>query len=122
MVQEVSRLTGGARIMASVWPLVEHSSINWVKLSTEGLLCGSTHGLGVIDFFNGTHMHLVDHTNPRTREFVWKALKHAYHDIGIKDFQIDCTEGGGVGEVRRDRVPFMAFTRNHLSVLPSDHR
>lgn len=99
LVETVRKLTNGARIIASIWPLMEPSSENWLDYISSGLVAGSTQGTGVVEFFNGTAMHLLDYTNPMTRNKTWSKIIDNYYNIGIRDFLLDCTEGGGVGEV-----------------------
>ncbi|KAI8941465.1 hypothetical protein NX059_002684 [Plenodomus lindquistii] len=98
LVKRVFDLTDGARIIVSIWPLIETSSENWLDFLSLGLVAGSTQGTGVVEFFNGTAMHLIDYTNPGARNFTWSKIYKNYYNLGIQNFLLDCTEGGGVGE------------------------
>jgi alpha-D-xyloside xylohydrolase len=98
-VEKVRDVTNGARILASIWPLIEPSSKNWLDFLSSGLVAGSTQGIGIVEFFNGTAMHLIDYTNPVARNTTWSKIHTNYYNLGIRDFLLDCTEGGGVGEV-----------------------
>ncbi|KAI1866045.1 uncharacterized protein JN550_008023 [Neoarthrinium moseri] len=98
LVKAVGALTKGARIIVNLWPLMDSSSSNWLEYFSLGFLVGSPHGLGVVEYFNSSFMHLIDYTNPLARLYTWKQIYDNYYSIGIKDFLLDCTEGGGVGE------------------------
>ncbi|KAI1868250.1 hypothetical protein JX265_007073 [Neoarthrinium moseri] len=98
LVKAVGALTKGARIIVNLWPLMDSSSSNWLEYFSLGFLVGSPQGLGVVEYFNSSFMHLIDYTNPLARLYTWKQIYDNYYSIGIKDFLLDCTEGGGVGE------------------------
>ncbi|EUC45479.1 glycoside hydrolase family 31 protein, partial [Bipolaris oryzae ATCC 44560] len=114
LVETVRKSTNGARIIASIWPLIEPSSESWLDYLSSGLVAGSTQGTGVVEFFNGTAMHLLDYTNPTTRNKTWSKIMDNYYRFGIRDFLLDCTEGGGVGE----GFSFKTITMYPLQVVP----
>ena len=92
MSQRIKELTG-AEIMASLWPSVEDTSINYMALQGEGFLSATRSGPGVTDSWNGTYIRNIDSTNPRARQFLWDTLKRNYWDHGIRNFWIDQADG-----------------------------
>lgn len=97
MTEPVKQLTG-AEMMASLWPSVEDSSVNYLEMQANGYLSATRSGPGTTDFWNGSYIRNYDATNPGAREFLWDTLKSNYYDKGVKNFWIDQADGGAPGE------------------------
>ena len=86
MTAELKEL--GIELMVSIWPTVEASSENYQEMLEKGYLISHERGeriaLRDATFF--------DATNPKSREFIWKAAKENYYDKGIKIFWLDEAE------------------------------
>ncbi|GAB7355523.1 hypothetical protein MBLNU459_g6006t1 [Dothideomycetes sp. NU459] len=97
MAQRVKQLTG-AEMMASLWPAVQDSSVNYEVMQANGYLSATRSGPGTTDSWNGTYIRNYDSTNPNARQFLWDTLRRNYFDQGIKNFWIDQADGGALGE------------------------
>lgn len=89
MVRELKEM--GIELMVSFWPTVDKTSENYDVMLQKGYLVRTERGIRVtMDFVADTVF--FDPTNPGAREFVWKAAKRNYYDIGIKIFWLDEAE------------------------------
>jgi len=89
MVKELESM--GIKLMVSVWPTVESSSVNYAEMKQKGYL--------VLDRF-GEPLHMnadspsiyYDTTNDAASAYHWSKIRENYYKYGIKVFWLDAIE------------------------------
>ena len=110
--------TTGAEMMASLWPDVEDSSVNYQEMMWNGYLSATKSGPGTTDNWNGSYVRNYDATNPNARKFLWDTLNTNYFQKGIKNFWIDQADGGSLGEAW-ENVDQFGFVASIPYALPN---
>ncbi len=96
MVRELADLD--VRLMVSIWPTVSPLSENYEALRDGGMLVGSDQGVEFHQVIRDKGMPVpmpvafYDPTNPRTREYVWSAVRRNYYDLGVRVWWLDACE------------------------------
>ncbi|KAH7025035.1 glycoside hydrolase family 31 protein [Microdochium trichocladiopsis] len=78
-------------LMVSIWPTVEHGSVNYAEMLEKGYLIRTERGLRAAMDFQATTTH-IDVTNPGARKFLWDTANKNYFSKGIKTFWLDEAE------------------------------
>ncbi len=81
----------GVRLMVSMWPTINEKSENYGEMMDQNLLVRTVSGSNRVFDFYGPQA-LIDPTNPKTRDFVWKKLKENYIDQGVDCLWFDEAE------------------------------
>lgn len=81
----------GVRLMVSMWPTINEKSENYGEMMDQNLLVRTVSGSNRVFDFYGPQA-LIDSTNPKTRDFVWKKLKENYIDQGVDCLWFDEAE------------------------------
>ncbi|KXJ86527.1 glycosyl hydrolase-like protein [Microdochium bolleyi] len=89
MVAELKAM--GVELMISIWPTVEHKSVNYPEMLEKGYLVRTERGIRYAMDFQGDTIH-IDPTNPDARKFWWETVKKNYYSKGIKVFWLDEAE------------------------------
>jgi alpha-D-xyloside xylohydrolase len=101
----VENLTG-SEMMASVWPSIEDASSNWDEVRSLGLVAQTFAPVDIAGFWQNKYVHVIDSTNPATRQFLWSQLQQNYYQNGIRNFWLDEDEGG---QVANDAYPWTDY-------------
>lgn len=89
MIDELHKM--GVRVMISIWPTVDRTSVNYEEMSERDLLIRTDRGLNVTMECWGMEC-FIDPTNPETREFVWQKAMENYRTLGVDLFWLDEAE------------------------------
>ena len=89
MIDELHEM--GVRVMISIWPTVDRTSVNYEEMSERDLLIRTDRGLNVTMECWGMQC-FIDPTNPETREFVWQKAMENYRSHGVDLFWLDEAE------------------------------
>ena len=89
MINELHEM--GVRVMISIWPTVDRTSVNYEEMSERDLLIRTDRGLNVTMECWGMQC-FIDPTNPETREFVWQKAMENYRSHGVDLFWLDEAE------------------------------
>ncbi|NLJ96095.1 MAG: DUF4968 domain-containing protein, partial [Clostridiales bacterium] len=89
MVKELKEM--GIELMVSIWPTVDKTGDNYMKMLEKGYLVRTDRGVRTTMEFLGDTV-FYDATNPKARDFVWNTVKKNYYDKGIKIFWLDEAE------------------------------
>ncbi len=81
----------GIELMVSIWPTVDKTGDNYMKMLEKGYLVRTDRGVRTTMEFLGDTV-FFDATNPNARDFVWNTVKKNYYDKGIKIFWLDEAE------------------------------
>lgn len=87
MVRELKEM--GMKLMVSIWPTVEHGSVNFKEMEEKGYLVRSDLGSRMKHLGNACYF---DVTNPEARTFMWSKIKENYWDKGVRVFWLDEAE------------------------------
>ena len=83
----------GITLMVSIWATIETGSENWTKMTEDSLVVRQDRGLPMQkESPAGYRVLFIDPTNPKTRSFVWDAVKRNYLDKGVDLFWLDVAE------------------------------
>lgn len=89
MIDELHEM--GVRVMVSIWPTVDRTSVNYEEMKERDLLIRTDRGLNVTMECWGMQC-FIDPTNPETREFVWQKAMENYRSHGVDLFWLDEAE------------------------------
>ena len=89
MIDELHEM--GVRVMISIWPTVDRTSVNYEEMSESDLLIRTDRGLNATMECWGMQC-FIDPTNPETREFVWQKAMENYRSHGVDLFWLDEAE------------------------------
>lgn len=87
MVEELNQM--GIRLMVSVWPTVEPSSVNYKTMKENGYFLHTYRGVPAT---RNENTIFYDSTNAMARKFLWEKIKKNYYDLGIDIFWLDEAE------------------------------
>jgi alpha-D-xyloside xylohydrolase len=87
----------GIKCAVSVWPDVQSDAINYVNMSSQGLLIRGADGKSKPSVQGKDY---IDAFNPATRKYMFDQLVDGYISHGIDTFWMDATEpqGANIGE------------------------
>ena len=81
----------GTKLMVSIWPTIDKTSMHFEDMRTRGLLVRTHRGIATtMDFLGDTVF--FDATNPQARDYIWQLVKANYHDKGVRIFWLDEAE------------------------------
>ncbi|MBV8224155.1 MAG: glycoside hydrolase family 31 protein [Verrucomicrobia bacterium] len=81
----------GTKLMVSIWPTIDKTSMHFEDMRTRGLLVRTHRGIATtMDFLGDTVF--FDATNPQARDYIWQLIKANYHDKGVRIFWLDEAE------------------------------
>ena len=97
MVLELEEM--GVKLMVSVWPTVNGSSVNFDEMRRRGWLIETNRGSPAHWILTDTDapglpapVYFYDATNPAARAFFWEQIRRGYYQHGIKAFWLDACE------------------------------
>jgi alpha-D-xyloside xylohydrolase len=81
----------GVKLMVSVWPTADHTSMYYQEMLEKGYLVRTEEGVRVTMLCGGNEV-FIDMTNPDARAFVWDKILKNYYQNGAKLFWLDVAE------------------------------
>lgn len=89
MCEELHQM--GVKLMVSIWPTVETSSVNYDEIEEKGYLVRSERGPNITHQTRGDTQFL-DVTNPEAQRYLWSKAQQNYYSKGVDCFWLDEAE------------------------------